>query len=166
MECTIRYAQPQDLNQIRTLITESTRALQREHYSLSQINNGLELIQGIDQLVMGGTLAVALLDDLIIGCGGWTQQNASSSTEAELRAFFVSPAFSGMGVASSLLRYCEDACRAMGVCQLTLASTLTGEAFYLRNGFESLGPNTKLLDSGELFKLIMMQKSLTERVAV
>ncbi|WP_409524982.1 GNAT family N-acetyltransferase [Nitrincola sp. MINF-07-Sa-05] len=163
MDCTIRYAQPQDLNQIRTLITESTRSLQREHYSLNQINNGLELIQGIDQLVMAGTLAVAQLDDLIIGCGGWTQQNASSPKEAELRAFFVSPAFSGMGVASTLLRHCEDACRAIGVYHLTLASTLTGESFYLRNGFESLGPNTKLLASGELFKLIMMQKSLSKR---
>ncbi len=74
----------------------------------------------------------------------------------EVEAVYVSPEDIRTRVGSALLRQVEMVATDRGVRTLTLKSTLNAERFYLRQGYERLGP-------GDVFGLacIQMRKNLS-----
>ncbi|HMY45116.1 MAG TPA: GNAT family N-acetyltransferase [Leptospiraceae bacterium] len=156
---TIQTAGIENLPYLRKLISHSVRQLQRDYYAPPQIHAALELITGLEDLILAGSLLVAVVDGEIVGCGGW-KIDLSVSGSAEIRSFFVNPHFARNGVATTILSACETACRRLGVRRLYLSATLSGEQFYTKRGFSERERYQQHLSTGDDFELVRMTKNI------
>lgn len=103
MSPNIRQASLQDFAHLQALISKSARILQAQYYKQSEIETALELVCGIEELIISGNFLVAKHEKRIIGCGGWAI-DVSEPQKAELRSFFVHPDFARKGVATQLFQ--------------------------------------------------------------
>jgi GNAT superfamily N-acetyltransferase len=81
----------------------------------------------------------------------------NSPTEAQVRFMAVDSRAQGQGLGSLLLRNLEERARAAGAQRVVLNARASSERFYLRNGYESIGPAATLF--GEIAH-VKMQKHL------
>ncbi len=109
------------------------------------------------------------------GCGGWSKRkllfgknDVLSSLDDELvpgidsariRAFFVHPDFTRMGIGKRLLQKCEIEAKSFGFNSLELVATLTGEKLYSSNGYIPLKSYDVDLGNGITNKVVSMYKS-------
>jgi N-acetylglutamate synthase-like GNAT family acetyltransferase len=152
MNLHLRYANISDYKAIKSLIELSARTLGAEDYSAEQIEGALKAAFGLDkQLITDQTYFVVETERSIVGCGGWSyrqtlfgsdaEQNRNSnrinpeSGAAKIRAFFVSPVCSRMGIGSMILHRCEVEAFNAGFRKLELMATLPGIRLYEKRGF-------------------------------
>ncbi|MBL4574508.1 MAG: GNAT family N-acetyltransferase [Opitutaceae bacterium] len=152
MNFQIRTARISDKDSIESLIRESVQKLGASDYSSEQIEGALKTAWGLDtQLITDRTYFVVELNQLIVGCGGWSfrdtlfgndrKENRRSNRidpktgAAKIRAFFVSPSFSRRGIASMILKKCEDEATREGFRKLELMATLPGKRRYEKHGY-------------------------------
>src|SRR5688572_13688134 len=149
MTITIRPATVDDIPELQKLITESVSLLSGNYYTSKQIESGLHHVFGVDtQLILDGTYFIAESENRIVGAGGWSKRRTlyggdqrkshqpdplldPSSEAARIRAFYIHPQWSRLGIGTMILQTCEDAAREEGFKRLELAATLPGEPFYL-----------------------------------
>jgi GNAT superfamily N-acetyltransferase len=153
----IRLANVQDVPAIRTLIEDSVRSLQIHDYSPEEVEASLHGAQGVDtRLIEDQTYYVAenvagKAEVRIVGCGGWSKRKtlfgsdrrADRSDElldprteaAKIRAFFVHPEWTRLGIATEILRRCEEVACAAGFARFEMTATLTGLPMYLARGY-------------------------------
>jgi GNAT superfamily N-acetyltransferase len=176
----IRCATPADAAAIELLIEHSVRELQKQDYSLAQMEGALGTVFGVDsQLIADGTYFVieAVFDDgtaTLVGCGGWSKRKTlfggdhRSGREDELldplrdsakiRAFFVHPEWARCGIGSRILAACEGAASAAGFRSFELGATLTGERLYSARGYEPIDRIEVPLANGVSLPIIRMSK--------
>ena len=150
-ELALRRATFEDLPALRELIHRSWLGLGPRRYTPEQVvatweHGGV----GVDpQLVEDGTYFVVEAGGSIVASGGWSDReklfgrgegvtpklDPSTGAAARIRAFFVAPEWSGRGVGTRVLEYCEREAIAAGFRRLELGATLTGEPFYARHGY-------------------------------
>ena len=176
-ELRIRTAVPADAGVLGELIRESVLGLGPAKYSPEQLSSALEHLFGLDsRLVEDGTYLVVEAEGRPIACGGWSRRRTlfggdqyaqraddrlDPETEAaRIRAFFVHPDWARRGVGRLLLRECERGARAAGFRRLELMATLTGIAFYEREGFTVLERQEVELPDGVRFPLARMTRDL------
>ena len=83
---------------------------------------------------------VAILDqETILGFG------IVIPSQAQLKALYVHPDYSGSGVGGALLQCVEARCREIGLEMLELKASSNAEAFYRHSGYEAVGPTTQQL---------------------
>lgn len=85
-----------------------------------------------------GAFLVATVEAEPIGCGGLIRHTTDT---AELKRFFVRPAFRRMGVGRGLLRMLESQALALGYCRVVLetgVSQTPAVAFYKSAGYEAV----------------------------
>jgi len=173
---SLRRATPEDAPKLMPLIERSVLALQAGDYSRSQLESALGTVYGVDgALIEDGTYYVVEAGGTIIGCGGWSRRATlfgvhklvrdnsplrPGTDPARIRAFFVDPGWARCGIASAILGACEAAALAEGFTSLSLAATLTGLAFYRRNGFVDVREFDTPLPNGEGMRLVAMEKKL------
>jgi N-acetylglutamate synthase-like GNAT family acetyltransferase len=178
----IRLATIDDVPAIRSLIEQSVRTLQLLDYSPQEIEGSLEGTQGVDtRLVEDETYYVAEAaqangDVRIVGCGGWSKrktlfgsdQRADRSDElldpatdaAKIRAFFVHPEWTRLGIATEILRTCEDLARTAGFHRFEMTATLTGLPMYLARGYTKAEHTMIPLANGGSFAVWKLEKSV------
>src|SRR5882762_372543 len=129
----LRVATTEDVPEIRELIDASVRGLQAEDYSAAQIEGALATVFTVDsQLIADGTYFVGLAEDgELAGCGGWSFRKTlyggdhqiekiaperldTSVDAAKIRAIFVHPKFSRMGLGSLILEAAESSAMERG----------------------------------------------------
>src|ERR1700746_1601163 len=102
-------------------------------------------------LIEDGTYFVADMDDIIIGCGGWSKRKTLFGGDqfskrdaglldprfesAKIRAFFIHPNFARQGIGLAILERCELDAASHGFISLELMSTLSGVEFYRACGY-------------------------------
>jgi putative acetyltransferase len=97
---------------------------------------------------------IAEQDGTVVGISAIVLANS------ELRACYVRPDASRMGVGSALVDELESiACR-QGLSELFLDSSLTAEPFYLRRGYRVIGPGEHIFRSGFSMACVKMHKFL------
>jgi GNAT superfamily N-acetyltransferase len=179
MPVTIRLAALEDIPTLRELIPESVRTLSAGYYDSDQIESALIHIFGVDtQLILDGTYFVAEAEQQIVGCGGWSKRALlfggdqwKSDEDAKLlepgkdpariRAFYVLPGWTRLGIGRQIISACEDAARASGFTKLELVATLPGEPLYSASGYSIVEPVAVTLADGQLFSGFRMEKNLT-----
>jgi GNAT superfamily N-acetyltransferase len=176
----IRAALPADVGVLEALIRDSVLGLSGGDYSPVELASALEHVFGIDtRLIDDGTYFVVEDNGRPIACGGWSRRRTlfggdryadrsddrlDPETEAaRIRAFFVHPDWARKGVGRMLLKECERAAAAGGFHRLELMATLTGIAFYEREGFSLLERHDLDLPDGVRFRLARMTRDLAGR---
>src|SRR6266481_4324318 len=135
MNLELRLARDADIPALHALIEASVRGLQRNDYTLAQIDGALGTVLGLDtQLVADGTYFVAearaACARVLVGCGGWSKRKTLFGSDhapvrepnflnpavdaAKIRAFFIHPDWARRGLGSKTLDACESAARAAG----------------------------------------------------
>ncbi len=148
-----RPAMPDDLDCLRAVMDGAIGPLQQGFLNQDQIESS-RAVMGLDQqLVTDGTYFIALIDNAIAGCGGWSRRATlyggdhsaglreprllDPATEpARIRAMYTDPAFARRGVGRALLAHCEAAARAEGFTACELMGTLAGIPLYLSAGYQ------------------------------
>ena len=176
----IRAAVAADVEALETLIRDSVLGLSGGDYTPAQLASALRHVFGIDtRLIDDGTYFVVEDRGQPVACGGWSRRRTlfggdryadrsddrlDPQTEAaRIRAFFVHPDWARKGVGRMLLRECERAAAANGFRRLELMATLTGIAFYEREGFSLLERHELDLPDGVRFPLARMARDLGSR---
>jgi GNAT superfamily N-acetyltransferase len=177
MSVTIRLATASDIPSLERLIATSARVLSRGYYSEQQTEAAIRYVFGVDsQLIADGTYYVAVDDDEIVGCGGWSWRRTLYGGDqrpmgagalldpavdaARIRAFFVASDHARQGIAGQMLIACERAAAARGFSRLELMSTLPGVPFYRRFGFLEVERVVDRLPNAATIEFVRMTRDL------
>jgi GNAT superfamily N-acetyltransferase len=176
---TMRLATLRDVPELRPLIEESVRGLQRNEYSEGQREGALGHAFGVDtQLIEDQTYYVVEgLEDgrpELVGCGGWSRRKTLFGSDqgphreaglldpavdaAKIRAIFVRPGWARQGLGTKILRAAEAAAVAAGFRELEMGSTLTGVSLYRREGYVEVERVRVPLPNGEVLEVVRMRK--------
>ncbi|OFW08809.1 MAG: hypothetical protein A3H96_08125 [Acidobacteria bacterium RIFCSPLOWO2_02_FULL_67_36] len=175
MTITIRLAKADDVPALEELIPRSARELSWPYYTHAQIEAAIRYVFGVDsQLIADGTYYVALEDDRVVGCGGWSRRRTlyggdqrpmgagalldPSVDGARIRAFFVSGRHARQGIGALILAACAEAARSSGFSRLELMSTLPGVPFYERHGFREVERVIDTLPDGTAIEFVRMTR--------
>src|SRR5258708_7570680 len=176
----IREATASDVPELRRLIEQSVRQLQKNDYSPEQIEGALGHALGLDvQLIEDRTYFVTQPSSgasLIVACGGWSNRKTLFGSDhgpnrdaallnpatdaAKIRAIFVHPDWARRGLGSLVLSHCEQAAQRAGFSRLEMGSTLTGIPLYRIKGYEELERVEVPLPNGEVLPVVRMIKYL------
>ena len=176
----VHLATKEDLEAIETLMKRSMRILGQGHYSEQQIKSCYQYVCVPElQLILDQTFFVAVSDEMIVGCGGWSFRRtlyagpSKSSQEttilnpekdpARIRAMFIEPSESGKGIGSLILSQSEKAARERGFRKGVLGATLSGLAFYKSKGWSSIAHEPATLPDGTIIDVVRMEKVFNER---
>jgi GNAT superfamily N-acetyltransferase len=175
----IRPATSSDGPALRTLIERSAVALSVGFYTRQQTVALTREVFGVDsQLLADGTYYVVETAGEIAACGGWGKRStgyggdqAKSAPErlldpateaANIRAFFVDPAWARRGLGSLLMTHCAAQAGAAGFQTLELVSTLPGVPLYQVLGFVEVEPFDLVLANGLRVPVVRMRRPLLE----
>jgi GNAT superfamily N-acetyltransferase len=171
----LRVATAEDVPGIRELIDASVRGLQARDYSPAQIDGALATVFTVDsRLIADGTYFVAFAESgELAGCGGWsfrkTLYGGDHQVEtiepekldpevdaAKIRAIFVHPKFSRMGLGSLILQAAESAAVEQGFSRFEMGSTLTGVTLYTLKGYSEVSRVLVPVGGGEEIEVVRM----------
>jgi GNAT superfamily N-acetyltransferase len=180
----IRLAETTDIPTLRVLIDRSVRELQREDYSTEQLEAALGTAYGVDtQLIADRTYYVveAVTSSggrVIAACGGWSMRKTLYGSDhgpyrdsqlldpakdaAKIRAFFVHPEWTRRGIASLILKTCEDAAYARGFRRFEMGATLTGVPMYAARGYTAEEELQVPLPNGLSLTVVRMSKTIPD----
>jgi GNAT superfamily N-acetyltransferase len=178
----IRLATAADIPALRELIDQSVRVLQRDDYSAEQLEAALGTAYGVDtQLIADGSYYIveavrAAGDRVLAACGGWSMRKTLYGSDhgpyrdnamldpardaAKIRAFFVHPEWTRRGIASLILKTCEDAAYARGFRRFEMGATLTGVPMYAARGYAKGEQIEVPLPNGMSLTVVRMAKSV------
>lgn len=174
---TLRKATRADLPEIARVMRESLRGIGRLSYDEQQVASAMEWIARPDpQLIDDGTYFVAVADDAIVACGGWSKRGklyaGSAAAEGEsrlldpaseaarVRAMFTLPAWARRGIGRAILEACESEARAAGFGRVALMAMLSGEAMYAACGYTPVEKTSIVLEDGATLGTTAMMKTL------
>ena len=178
MNFTFRKANFKDIDELEQLIQISAKSINSSYYTESEINAALGNAWTVDkQLISDGTYwTVEHQNGKIIGCGGWSKQRLlfgkseslnlleselNPDTEpARIRAFFVHPQYTRMGIGKELLKKCENEAELQGFKYIELVATLSGEKLYSANGYRKIKTYEVELGNGITNKVVSMKKNI------
>jgi GNAT superfamily N-acetyltransferase len=178
----IRLATTTDIPVLRELIDRSVRVLQREDYSAEQLDAALGTAYGVDtELIADETYYVVEAiggagEKVLAACGGWSMRKTlygsdhgpyrdsamldPASDAAKIRAFFVHPEWARRGIASLILKTCEDAAYARGFRRFEMGATLTGVPMYASRGYAKGEQIEVPLPNGMSLAVVRMSKTV------
>jgi GNAT superfamily N-acetyltransferase len=173
----LRIAEAQEIPELNQLIIASSEALSAGYYNTKEINGLNQYVFGVDsELVADKTYFVIERDNIKIACGGWSKRATlyggdqcqdrqsgfldPANQAAKIRAFFIHPDYARQGLATMLMRHCENEARAHGFKNIELMSTLPGVPFYAKHGFVGDELVNYPLPNGVVIKLKPMIKAL------
>jgi GNAT superfamily N-acetyltransferase len=178
----IRLATSADIPELRALIDRSVRVLQREDYSEQQLDAALGTAYGVDtQLIADESYYVVEAlgssgEKVLAACGGWSMRKTLYGSDhgpyrdnamlhpardaAKIRAFFVHPAWTRRGIASLILKTCEDAAYARGFRRFEMGATLTGVPMYAARGYTAGERIEVPLPNGMSLTVVRMSKTV------
>ncbi len=177
MPITTRPATFEDIPQLNELIALSVRGLSTDYYTPNQIESAIKYVFGVDtQLIVDGTYFVAQIDDIVVGCGGWSKRNTLYGGDqhkeiedplldpkhdaARIRAFFVHPDHARQGIGRHIINVCENAAQNNGFKSFELGATLPGVPLYSAMGYDVVERIDAPLPDGELLGIVKMRKVL------
>jgi GNAT superfamily N-acetyltransferase len=174
---SIRNASLDEVTVIAAVMRESVEAFGRDVYTSQQIASALQYICRPDeQLIIDGTYFVAVTEDEIIGCGGWSRRrkvysgSASSVSEndlldpllepARIRSMFVSPSFGRRGIGRAILQHSEQRAAAEGFRRLQLVAMRSAGTLYESSGYTAIADAPVVLEDDVVLECTLMEKRI------
>jgi len=181
---TLRVATPADASAAEALMKVSTAAIFPAFYDPQQTASSVRYVARADPMLLAdGTYFVLEVGDELIACGGWSRRGRpymgsgdardddrllDPVTEpAHVRAMFVRPDWTRLGLGRRIIEECEAAARAEGFRQLDLVATLPGVPLYRACGFTPTGEvEDVVLADGVRLPCLRMSKRIARTAAV
>ncbi|HEX2831691.1 MAG TPA: GNAT family N-acetyltransferase [Thermoanaerobaculia bacterium] len=179
MSYDIRLASRADVAAIEEVMRRSLEVIGRTAYDDVQVASTSRHTARVDlQMIDDGTYFVAVIDDRIAGCGGWSRRaklfRGSTAQEADaqlrlidpnteaarIRAMFVDPDFARRGIGRAILERSEEAARAEGFQQAVLVALLSGQALYEACGYRAVESLSFDTPDGVAIEGTLMEKAL------
>lgn len=176
----IRPATRADVPAIERVMRASLRELGARAYDAAQVASSLVYLAVPDtQLIDDGTYYVAVVDDEVVACGGWSRRakthagSAQSASDdalldpahapARVRAMFTDPRFARRGLGRAILEECERAAAAAGFMRVQLVAMRSGEELYRACGYVEVGDAPVTLEDGVALECRLMEKVIRAR---
>ena len=168
-----RLATPADHDVLTTMQAHSLRELAAPYYGAEAIEAFIATGTMDRTLLMGGTYRLALIDDRIVGAGGWSTDEPGYAAhihgqpandveiEARVRSVYVHPGYARRGIASTLMRLIESDIMAAGFDTACLAATLSGLPLYRKLGWKGSLPLVLRMPGDHTLVGIVMDKRLS-----
>ena len=178
---TLRLARPRDAGELLAMMELSIRELLGPLLTPTQLEASRELM-GLDtQLIADGTYYVVEAvgkagEKELAACGGWSMRKTLYGSDhgpyrdnatldpardaAKIRAFFVHPEWTRRGIASLILKTCEDAAYARGFRRFEMGATLTGVPMYAARGYAKGEQIEVPLPNGMSLTVVRMAKKV------
>ncbi len=177
MKHNLRLAQVSDSDGISNLIKLSARELGGKFYTSQTIESALKGAFGLDsQLIEDQSYYVIESNTQIIACGGWSFRKTlfgSNSNKlrnsnklnpktdsAKIRAFFIHPDFSRLGLGKVILSTCETQAKTHGFAKCQLMATLSGIDFYHKNAYRGKDYVYHHMDDKNKIEFLPMSKTI------
>jgi GNAT superfamily N-acetyltransferase len=174
----VRPANLGDIPALQKLIALSVRKLQAAHYSAAQMDAAIGSVFGVDtQLIHDGTYFVVENEEgTLVAGGGWSRRKTLYGSDnvqgkddaaldpevdaARIRAVFVHPDWARRGIATMIMKACQEAAAEAGFMRLSLVATLTGEGFFQTHGFAPTNRYSIPLPKGQMLPVVAMDKPI------
>lgn len=152
----IRQAAQTDRQQILEVHTSAIRELCAGHYTAAEVAAWAGRLQedSYERVIREHEFLVAVDADVVVGFG---QLDVVTS---EVKAVYVRPSASRLGVGSRLLSEIENVARHQGLAELSLDSSLNAVPFYERAGFRSIERRVHRVDAAVEIACVRMLKNL------
>lgn len=164
-DLTIRPAALADRPVLEELIAACYTEVYPGWYDSDLLSEALPEMLRIDpNLLESGRYFSAHAGNTLAGCGGWSlsapgrESNAAST--GHIRHFATRPDLMRQGVGSAILKRCMADAKEAGVGKLQCFSSLPGEAFYARHGFQRVDDVTIMLGDSVPFSAVLMRAEL------
>ncbi len=158
----IRIATVEDREKLEALIDACYSLVYPGWYEEELLTEALPAMLRIDpKLLESGRYFSAWVDGALAGCGGWSVSppiGDRASGTGHIRHFATHPDFMRMGVGSAILGRCLEEAKAENIEKLQCFSSLPGEPFYARYGFEPVEQVTIMMGDGAAFPAILMER--------
>ena len=137
---TLRVAERRDLAAIDAMLGASYPILLKPDYPASILVTAVPLISKANPaLVASGTYFVVLLDEQVVGAGGWTAAAPPGFRGAtgvgHIRHVVTDHRFVRRGIAARLMTEVFETAKRAGIQRLECLSTRTAVPFYVACGF-------------------------------
>jgi GNAT superfamily N-acetyltransferase len=173
----IRKATRGDIPAIERVMRASLRELGRASYDEMQVASSLVYLAVPDeQLIDDGTYFVAIEDDEVVACGGWSRRRKTHAGSAagdaddapldpahepaRIRAMFTDPRHARRGLGREILSRCERAAAGAGFRRVQLVAMRSGEALYRACGYAEVGDAPVTLEDGVVLECTLMEKDV------
>jgi GNAT superfamily N-acetyltransferase len=172
----IRRARSEDAEALRAMHRVSLLALGPPCYTPRQIEGLLRDVDTVDDAILAdGTCLLAEVGGAVVASGAWTLRPPAYTSRlpatlpelaarhrATVRSVFTHPGFVRRGLASAIMRVCEEEAVIHGLAtHIELHATLPAALLYQRLGYEPQRAMSIALSNGERFAAIFMIRSLT-----
>ena len=136
-DLSFRRATPSDAAVLHALRSRSILELAPSRMSIEEVRKWAERgsVESTLRRLKQMEVWVAEMPSQIVG---WVAVRG----EDYLDALYVDPKFAGRGIGSRLLRLIEDAMRGRGIAVIRAEASWNAEDFYIRRGYEPLGPRS------------------------
>jgi GNAT superfamily N-acetyltransferase len=173
MNFIIRKAVLEDQAEIEKLIAQSVRGLSSDDYTEREIELSIKSVFGVDvDLIADDTYYVAVADEKIVGCGGWSKRKTlygasvyagsrdareldPRTDAAKIRAFFIHPNWARKGIGTAILEACEREAKSFRFQKAEMMATLPGVKLYETRGY--WGDERVGIDIGEGEKIVCLK---------
>ncbi|MEA2165820.1 MAG: hypothetical protein QOK37_3947 [Thermoanaerobaculia bacterium] len=173
----IRPATRADIDSIAAVMRASLLSFGRDAYDDRQVASAVLYIAHPDeQIIDDGTYFVAVDDEHIVGCGGWSRRKKvysgsavgsddremldPAAEPARIRAMFVNPGWAKRGIGRQILRHAEEQAAREGFRSLRLVAMRTAGTIYEAAGYRSIGDSPITLEDGVVLECTLMEKAI------
>jgi len=173
---SLRIATREDIPAIENLMAVSMAALLPQFLDEKQVEHSQESM-GVDTLLVDdGTYFLVYIDDVLVGCGGWSRRRtlfggnhtkgrddalADTETEpAKIRAMYTHPDYTRRGIGRYLLEAGESAAKAEGFKTIEMGSTAPGRPLYEACGYVLVEDLSRPSEDGTVVPILRMRKEL------
>lgn len=134
---TFRPVTLDDLSSVRYVHMTAFRILAAEYHSPEEIQAHVDDMMNTDYFeeILQCDLYCALVEEEIVGTGGWCPADDSGAT-ARIRKVFVRPLFTNCGVGRMLVELAEKRALQAGFDKFTVRANINAVSFYERLNFE------------------------------
>ncbi len=162
---SVRVARPDDAAGVERVLRASYPALMAADYEAALLARALPVMtRASPRLLAGGSYFVAEMDELMVGCGGWSWEKPGTSSvepgDGHIRHFATDAAWVGRGIGRAIYARCEATARAAGVRRLHCFASRNGEAFYAALGFGRIAALDVAIGPELVFPSIHMTRAI------
>ena len=173
-EFTHRIATLDDIPAIEQLMMISINQLLGPLLTKDQLEASFDSMGLDDQLIKDETYFMIFSNDVLIGCGGWSNRETlfggnhtpnrddqfldPKKDSARIRAMYTHPDWIRKGVGSLVMNLGEEAAKNLGFKKCELMATQSGKLLYQAKGYKPIEDVLYKTNSGKTVPMIRMEK--------